>query len=84
MYYEQPPAVVRFDSSQVARNRHFGYGVQSARQFVPEQADWDAFRELIEAEEAAALENRFLAYRFEDQAAGLLTDADLITATGAC
>jgi hypothetical protein len=76
-----PAAIVRFDSTAVARNRRFGVGVIKAdRPFFPEQADWNAYRELLETEHDREIDDRFLAYEYEDQSAGRYTEADAVAA----
>ena len=72
-----------FDSAAVECGRMmFGNGVftDRTRRFQPTPQMERERLALLDADRERELEDRFLAYQAEDQAAGLLTDADLIAA----
>lgn len=81
-----PPAVVRhvFDSSQVARDRSFARGLNRPAVYEPSPREVAEYVALMLAEQDREIEDRFLAYEFEDQAAGRLTDADIAVVAGCC
>lgn len=84
MFYHTPPAAVApailFDSASVQTERRFGRNVFRAAAYEPTEIERQQYIAMLAADLERELEDRFLAYRFEDQAAGLLTDADLAAA----
>lgn len=89
MFYQMPPAAVApavvFDSMAVSRDRRaFGRNVFRPAVYEPTEIERQQYVALMLAEQNREIEDRFLAYEFEDQAAGRLTDADVVAATGCC